>query len=92
VTDDLPLTEALAPRSAALDTLGGLAIVTVMNDGDTTGPGAVRAALPTIPRSGCHPPWKVAVLMGIAGLDAGPAPERLEGVAGSLREALTRSA
>lgn len=48
MSHDGPATEALNPRSSALDTLSALEIVTLMNDEDASVPAAVRPALPTI--------------------------------------------
>lgn len=45
---DRPTTESLNPRSAALDTMSALEIVTLMNDEDATVPAAIRPALPAI--------------------------------------------
>jgi N-acetylmuramic acid 6-phosphate etherase len=43
-----PTTESPNPRSAALDTMSALEIVTLMNEEDATVPAAVRPALPVI--------------------------------------------
>ncbi len=43
-----PTTEASNPRSAALDTMSALQIITLMNDEDASVPAAIRPALPTI--------------------------------------------
>jgi N-acetylmuramic acid 6-phosphate etherase len=51
MTDDLPLTEGVDARSAELDTLDSLAIVTLMNDADAEVPSVVCAALPDIARA-----------------------------------------
>jgi len=51
MSEELPLTEAVDARSAGLDTLDSLALVTLMNEADTEVPAVVRAALPDIARA-----------------------------------------
>jgi len=46
--DSRPTTESLNPRSAALDTMSALEIVTLMNEEDASVPTAITAALPAI--------------------------------------------
>ncbi len=45
---DGPTTEALNPRSSALDTMSALEIVTLMNEEDASVPSSIRPALPAI--------------------------------------------
>ena len=48
MTRPAPSTEARNPRSAELDTMSALEIVTLMNDEDASVPAAIRPALPAI--------------------------------------------